>query len=387
MASESKPQRRQPPPNTLRNQRRGGLFSMDAEQSARVLLYAVVGAVIVAAIAFIAFGYYYSVIRPRHRTVLEADGISVSYAAMKRRVMFEYLQNPTQFTSQEAFETLPIGAYSALLTELTHINRAPVEQGVTADPSEIDAKLRSKLGVSPDAEQGQFAQRLREELERNGLKDSEYRRLTQAEVLQEKVQAKMKAELPTTVQQAKVEVIATGERELAQQAIDRVNAGEAWADVAKDLSADPNVSINNGLIDFTPNGLLASAYNDYAFSGEVGAISAPIEENNAFYVVRVVERQDLPLTDAQRPQYEGYLYNKWVQEAQANMTIVDNWTMDTEAQSATLNPILPLIEDFIIQQQQQQQQSVPTAPAQPIVVPTSAAPVAPEVPPAPEDGQ
>ena len=31
-------------------------------------------------------------------------------------------------------------------------------------------------------------------------------------------------------------------------------------------------------------GMLASAYNDYAFSAEIGTISAPLQENNAFYV-------------------------------------------------------------------------------------------------------
>ncbi|MHB8377745.1 MAG: hypothetical protein ACYDEB_12445, partial [Dehalococcoidia bacterium] len=63
----------------------GDLLALDSERSSRLLLYGGVLFVLLLAGGFIAFGYYNSVIKPRHRTVLGADGINISYLAMKRR--------------------------------------------------------------------------------------------------------------------------------------------------------------------------------------------------------------------------------------------------------------------------------------------------------------
>ena len=78
--------------------KRSGL-NLDSEQSARLLLYGIVAAVMLIAAGFVVFGYWYSVVRPRHRTVLAVDGISVSYEAMKRRMAYEFLSN-TNYQTQ-----------------------------------------------------------------------------------------------------------------------------------------------------------------------------------------------------------------------------------------------------------------------------------------------
>jgi hypothetical protein len=44
--------------------RAGGLFDLDSEQSARLLIFGAVALVVAAAAAFLIFGYWYSVVRP-----------------------------------------------------------------------------------------------------------------------------------------------------------------------------------------------------------------------------------------------------------------------------------------------------------------------------------
>ena len=88
----SKPSAKKPAPEEPSIAGRGGL-SFDSEQSARLLIFGAVALVILIAAGFLVFGYWYSVIRPRNRTVLRVENISVSYTAMKRRMAYEFLTN------------------------------------------------------------------------------------------------------------------------------------------------------------------------------------------------------------------------------------------------------------------------------------------------------
>ena len=102
---------------------RGGLLDLDSEQSARLLIFGGVGLIVAVAAAFLIFGYWYSVIRPRNRTVLQVADQQVSYSAMKRRMSYEFLQN-TAYQSQQGIQALPAVAFQTLLNELTEITQA-----------------------------------------------------------------------------------------------------------------------------------------------------------------------------------------------------------------------------------------------------------------------
>src|SRR6266571_1723042 len=165
MASESKRRRSagpvKPTPTRPPARRRSSwtdVFAMDSERSSRLLLIGGVVLVLVIALGFVGFGYYNSVIKPRNRTVLEADGVKVSYSAMERRMRYEADQHPEFRQSvQTLVQVLPNSASQTLLNEITLISRAPSDLGVTVDDNEADAALRLKIGVSADADQRRFA--------------------------------------------------------------------------------------------------------------------------------------------------------------------------------------------------------------------------------------
>src|SRR6185437_1252761 len=111
MTSESKRGQTPAPPEPKRpashrtpaHQKRQGLgelLSLDSERSSRLLLIGSVLLILVLAVGFILFGYWDTVIKPRHRTVLGAEGINVSYTAMKQQTAYDIQQNPTYLQSQ-----------------------------------------------------------------------------------------------------------------------------------------------------------------------------------------------------------------------------------------------------------------------------------------------
>lgn len=385
MASESKPGRAAGEKPLMkrtggRAQKRGSiaqLLSMDSERSARVLLFGAVGLIVVIAAAFIAFGYWYAEVRPEGRTVLKVDDISVSFKSMKRRMSYELFVTPQY---QQAPQVLPVGAYQSLINELTVISRAG-ELGVTATDEEVETHLRERIGVAADADQRTFADRFRTALDASGLSESEYRRLVKSEVLEKKIRDQFTAQAPASVQQSQVELISTADREEADAVRARVAAGEDWATVAREVSTEPDVQTTGGLQEYGPENTLNQVYDDFAFTANPGDISEPmslIDGQGPYYIVRVKDRSDQPLTEDQKPAYVSAQYNKWLEDTQANMTIERHW--DTSDQQEALLDVLKNPPS----QQQQQPIVVPTAaPGTPAAAPTSAAPGAP---PADPDG-
>jgi len=353
--------------------RRGGLFSMDSEQSARMMIFGVTAIVLLAAAAFIAIGYYVSVIQPRGRTVLRVDQITVSYADMKRRMAYEYYGSQV-FQNTQNVVSLPSVAYQSLLVELTLITRAESELGVTLDDAEFEKALRAKVVVAEDADDAAFAEQYRLALSASRLREDEYRRVVRAEALGKKVQDKLNESTPAQVPQAKVEVIQVQERAEAEAAIARIAAGEPWADVASAVSLEGDVAETGGVKEFGYEGALPAAYDTFAFSAPVGEISTPLQDPSGagpFYAVRVIERTDMPLTDTQKTAFEAKQYRDWIEDTQAKMTIIDNWTSNRKANEDAL---VPLYTDALAKQRRQlEEQQLPLAT---IEIPPAATPAA-----------
>jgi parvulin-like peptidyl-prolyl isomerase len=341
--------------------RSGGLLTLDDEQRTRLLIIGGVAAVLLFVFGLVLFGYWYSVVRPRGRTVLEVDGAKVSYAAMKRRMGYEYFQNVRYQQSQNAIAQLPRDAYNKLVDELTKVTQAEPRLGLTASDDEVTKHLRDQIGVTQDADARVFADAFRRTLDTSGLHEDEYRRMMKAEVLDDKITEKFKSELPLAVQQAKLEVIQAATKDDAQKAADRIKAGEDFATVAREVSQESDVQTTGGVHDYAPKGTtFPSAYDDYAFTAPVGQLSDPLStsDNGPFYIVRVVDRSDQPVQESQKGQLASQKSAEWLQQTkddlQAHNKIIDKW--DTKSQSDALLALSEELQPRIRQRQQQQQQ-------------------------------
>ncbi len=333
-----------PRPSSSRN----GLH-IDSEQQARLMLIGAVVVILLVASGFIAFGYWYSVIRPRNRTVLQFDDTKISYSAMKRRMGYEFFQNVTY---QQNPGVLPAISYQNLLDELTKTHLAPDDLAVGATDAEFEKELRSKISVSDAADQKTFNDQFRIALDTSGLNETEYRRLVLGELLDKKIRDKYTAEAPATTQEVKYEAFSATSADAASKAIARINGGEDFATVAKSVSpSDTTLASTGGLHDYEPQGAANAAYSDYLFStNDIGKVSAPITgfgSSPSYYVVRLIDRSDQPVKDAQKKTIADKQINDWLKKEQDDLTtqgkIKRDWT--TTAQNSALvsvvNDVLP----------------------------------------------
>ncbi|MEX2247086.1 MAG: SurA N-terminal domain-containing protein [Dehalococcoidia bacterium] len=410
MASESKPGRTASDAgraSSNRGQRRRSarrdIFALDQEQSSRLLLIAAVVGVIVLALGFIGYGYYDSVIKPRHRTVLEADGLKISYDDMRRQMRYQFSQNPALF-SQNA-QLIPDLTYAQLLEELTLVSRA-AELGVTIEPAEIEQKFRQRIGTAQDADARTYADAIRRELDKTGLQEDEIRLTVQATALRQKVREKLEAEIPAQLLQSRVEVISVIGEEAANAVIGRINAGEDWATVAKEVSTQSDVQTTGGLVDYTPEALQNTYYRSYALTAPPGEVSGPLvggttPDGTTYFVVRVVDRSEQPLAETNKGQYASSLYNDWITEVQTRMNVRQDFDDQSKNDALlwVLNHALPSPQEPFVPEIPPVQQApapdtggeqppVDTAPDSGVEQPPSdsGAPVVPDQPVAPGAG-
>ena len=348
----------------------GGRFNLDSETSARLLLFGAVALVVAIAGGFLIFGYWYSVVRPRNRTVLRVADQTVSYEAMKRRMSYEFLQN-TAYQSQQGFQLLASAAFQAQLNELTEITQAGPRLGITLDQSEFDQKLREKLAVPATADQRAFADAFRTALDKTGLTESEYRNLARAEAFDKKILEKFKTDAPATTLQSKVAVITTQTEDEAKAAIQRIKAGEDFSAVAKEVSKEPDVQTTGGVKEYGPKGTLLKIYEDFAFSADIGAVSEPLTTGDAasragvnpantvpYYIVKVIDRSDQAVTDAQKAQIAGRNQRDWLKTTQDEMlgdgTYKKDW--DDKSQLDAVTAIAPSLAAKLAAQAKKKQQ-------------------------------
>jgi peptidyl-prolyl cis-trans isomerase C len=79
-------------------------------------------------------------------------------------------------------------------------------------------------------------------------------------------------------------------RRRIQQALDRVNGGEAFADVARSLSEDGTAS-GGGALGWVPRGVMIPEIETVLFALEVGRTSGIVETPVALHVLKVTARR------------------------------------------------------------------------------------------------
>ncbi len=128
-----------------------------------------------------------------------------------------------------------------------------------------------------------------------GLSASSFERLVQRSLLRTKVSDLLASQVVSTGLMIHVQLIVTDTQEVADTTKQRIEAGEDFATVAKEVSGESQVQENGGDLGWLAVDQLTSSYGadlaNAATSQEIGTL-AVVESNSQFYVLRVVERNE-----------------------------------------------------------------------------------------------
>ncbi len=77
----------------------------------------------------------------------------------------------------------------------------------------------------------------------------------------------------------------------AKAVIDRLNKGENFEDLAKELSTDTGSGANGGDLDYFEYTDMVQPFSEAAFNMEIGEISEPVQSEFGYHVIKVTDKK------------------------------------------------------------------------------------------------
>lgn len=319
----------------LRSRTEPAVSRRAVETKQRQLLLIGAGFVLLVIVGLLAYGWVTSSYLPPRKTVTTVLGSPIKLA---------------ELVPYTALDSIELGGALQPRTSFNNLIRDRVvrhyagELGVEVTDEEIDQAIVDRFEpIPPDAsetpdtlsEQGRTA--LNQTLDVFGITESEYRTWLRGRLYITEMIDDFRAEMPEEISQVHVEWIVTATQADAQAALDRVNAGEDFLEVATEVNEETGLS-EEGVVGWVPEGALPAL--DTALFGEemeVGEIQGPISTSFGSVLVRVTEGPEVQeVNDTMRDLVVGNQMQEWLDEklvtadvGEVDLTTSDiNWVIE-----------------------------------------------------------
>jgi parvulin-like peptidyl-prolyl isomerase len=113
----------------------------------------------------------------------------------------------------------------------------------------------------------------------------------EAELYREKLTDALAEGISKEGDQVKARHILVSDLETAESVLERLENGEAWEDLALELSLDTSNSANGGDLGWFSEGRMVPEFSDAAFGGEVGTVVGPVETQFGFHLIEIVAHE------------------------------------------------------------------------------------------------
>jgi hypothetical protein len=324
--AKAKQARQQPQPAPRRAARQ-----TDAERLNRLLIVGGVVAAILIAIGFIAFGWYQTKIRPLGKTVLSVADTEFSLGHLERRMRLERKESPF-YDDPQALILLPNAVYDQLEKEGKLIEGAKLLD-ISVTEEELAARF-AELGALPaTTTPSAYASAYREQVASSGLHEGEYRQMITAQLLEEKVRNYFRFLAPGSEAQVHARWLVFQDEESAEGVLERLQAGEDFAEIAPEVSLDGNTAEKGGDLGWLVRGgnaLMPKDVEDFLFEqAEPGERSGAVAAGSYFFISELLERaDDRALDDVQREQVGSRGFEEWLDGLDASLSVERDFTAD-----------------------------------------------------------
>ncbi len=262
----------------------GGWFPPKDEH----LRYAILGGVtllLVLVLGVFVYRWYDNNFQRPGKTILSAGEESFSLGYYSDRLGPFLISNPGTSSSIGPQLLLAKLEEEALTLQLA------TDLGIEITEDDITAAIAADLGVPVGSGSGSaFDNAYRLRLSGTGLSDGNYRRLTKASEADRLLREYVRNEIGETGETVQIRLVLVDTQESADEIVDRVNQGEDMGTIAQVESIHVQSRVEDGLL-ISPPSLLSDEAQEVLKDLEVGKLSAPFEDDDGFWVIRL-ERRD-----------------------------------------------------------------------------------------------
>ncbi len=271
----------------------------------------------------IAYGWWDSQMGPPHSRAMRVGDATLDLDFFARRTKGLFLDFG-QAPSSNNFQTYVSIVAGTLEQEIVLRERAPVDLGLSPTPEQVNSEIAARLSVSPD-DQAAFQAAYDNDRKARDLSDKEYREMGEAALLGRWAREGFVRSVPAAADQVWIRQILVGAREDADKVVERLDAGEDFAAVAKEVSSDTATKDAGGEKGWVAKEELDTSYASKVFALEVGQWSEPLQAQGGFYIIKVEDKQaGRPLEETQRTTIGGNYFSDWLAE-QRTLLPSTNW--------------------------------------------------------------
>jgi len=190
------------------------------------------------------------------------------------------------------------------------IEQAAAQEGVAISEEELDAAIRESIAAGG----GQAS--FEEWLQTSSLTYDDFRAGLRFQLLALAIFERVTDSIPTTAEQVHARHILVQTEEEAQAVLARLQAGEDFAALARQLSQDENTKEAGGDLGFFHRGLLISPeVEEAAFALTSGQTSEVVRSQFGYHIVHVLEKTpDRPLPSELLNSLKEQAFARWIQE-------------------------------------------------------------------------
>ncbi len=146
---------------------------------------------------------------------------------------------------------------------------------------------------------------------------------------EQKLYAAITADVSRMQEQVWARHILVDTQDEAIAVMNRLAGGEDWNSVCNDVTLDQSGQENCGDLGWFAKGQMIQAFEDEAFSLDVGEISNPVQSSYGWHVIQVLGHETRSVeTDYDYQRLQSNYYDTWFADAKAALTITknSNWT-------------------------------------------------------------
>lgn len=200
------------------------------------------------------------------------------------------------------------------LIELALIQQAAARMGISISDEQLEARVQETVAS------GGGEEKFQEWLAESGITPEEFREQLRAELLTEMVIQQVTGSVPDKAEQVHARHILLSTEQAAQEALRRVQAGEDFAKVAREMSQDDITRADGGDLGFFPKGMLSvpKEIEDAAFALQPGQVSGIVRSPYGYHIIQVLERQTgRPLPPDVYQAMKQKAFDDWLQQQRA----------------------------------------------------------------------
>jgi len=161
----------------------------------------------------------------------------------------------------------------------------------------------------------------------NGISEATVRSLFEANLLREKLQKEITAEITGTEEKVWARHILVADTTGLGIVRSLLLSGMDFAEIAKKYSIDTGSGAVGGDLGWFGRGAMVPEFEEAAFSQEIGEIGEPVQSEFGFHFIQVLGHDNIPISATQLQQNRETAFREWLAKAkeEATITISETW--------------------------------------------------------------